>query len=392
MNLTQLKQGTEILLASLLAIFSTPPLALADCGPQVEGCKECGPHWTEWYAEYCPSLSATNHPSVDPTSFGCAETGKPPPQPAVTPPAFAPGRKVRYGWYDCSTDTVEQHASVTYTVGGVYWDPGLPAEFGLQHVGTFHSSAFVYLTSSFSEHCPSVPYYIGSCSWNVIDARETLVMTINFNEGAQYFGTLLGILKDAATIGGCTGSDPSLFGSIAAYRKSVCCTSQSGPYMESRVEGSITAGWPEIDCPIPACSIAVPGGFAGVGLFLTAGFSGTATASTGVAQPCETQPIYLHLELEAHLGLKAQAYVELPAHLIKCSVSASGTASSSVSTSGPDSEGKCHYNLAYGTLTANVVVTVQALGGMFACEPYSAEYDLWEGLRTSGEIGCIQLY
>ena len=90
-----------------------------------------------------------------------------------------------------------------------------------------------YLTSSFSEHCPSARYI--ACSWNVIDARETLVMTINFNEGAQYFGTLLGILKDAATIGGCTGSDPSLFGA-SQHIASQCCTSQSGPYMESRVE------------------------------------------------------------------------------------------------------------------------------------------------------------
>ena len=170
--LSNLKRIAPLILSVSLLHSS----AFAECGPYGEGqCGECGPHWSDWYAEQCPTNS--NIASVTPSWYGCNETGQSVPQPTVVAPTFAGGKKARVAWYDCSTNLNYQYGGITYSVGAVQWDPPLPGTFGVQHVPYFSSSAYVDVASSDTNLCASPGrWYIGSCTWRVVNANLSLQM------------------------------------------------------------------------------------------------------------------------------------------------------------------------------------------------------------------------
>ena len=214
--LSNLRLIGALILSAVLLHFS----AFAECGPYGEGqCGECGPHWSDWYAEQCPTNS--NTASVTPSWYGCNETGQSVPQPAVVPPTFAGGRKARVAWYDCSTNLNYQYGGITYSVGAVQWDPPLPGTFGVQHVPYFSSWAYVDVTSSDTNLCASPGrWYIGSCTWRVVNANLSLHMA-----GFQYTPTWATYLANlglgwfgAGTLSDVTGTDST------GYRE-FCCGS-----------------------------------------------------------------------------------------------------------------------------------------------------------------------
>lgn len=124
-------------------------------------CTETGPHYGSWTLISCPSQNNTS--SVSPTSL-CAEKGKAPTVPTVTPPTFSNGQKQRSISYDCpTTNALSQTGSVSYSVSGVMWDPPLPSIV----TNSFSSSAYVNLTSSDSNLCAGGRFVIGTASWTV---------------------------------------------------------------------------------------------------------------------------------------------------------------------------------------------------------------------------------
>lgn len=239
MNLTQLKQGTGILLASSLAILSAPSLALADCGPQVEGCIECGPHWTDWYLEYCPW--GNNTPSVNPTIYYCTEVGKPPPVPSVTKPTYAAGSKVKYGFYDCKADLAEQHAGIIYTVGDVQWDPPLPGIFSELHVPSFSSWAYVNVTSGDPAFCPSPGRVdIGYCTWDIASGI-TETWSVSLPKTEYLSDWLDSVASRAPTFIRSISFD--IQGTVSRQTGQKCCSSipTDGPSSYEKYTGSVSA-------------------------------------------------------------------------------------------------------------------------------------------------------
>lgn len=216
--LSNLKLIGFLILSAVLLHFS----AFAECGPYGEGqCGECGPHWSDWYAEQCPTNS--NIPSVTPSWYGCVQTGQSPPQPTVVPPTFAGGRKARVAWYDCSTNLNYQYQGITYTVGAVQWEPPLPGTFNISHVPSFSSSAYVTITSSDPTNCPAPVdeqgrYWIGGCTWNVVDAGIYLsqVPFDYWPSWAEDLKNLLGYNINLPTLG-------PLAGYHQTYQHGYCC-------------------------------------------------------------------------------------------------------------------------------------------------------------------------
>jgi len=81
----------------------------------------------------------------------------------VVPPAYAPGQKETHDDYDCH-EPVYTYAPVSFTVGGVQWDPALPGSL----TNSFTSTAYVNVTSSDPDLCASPGRVdIGSCTWCV---------------------------------------------------------------------------------------------------------------------------------------------------------------------------------------------------------------------------------
>jgi len=146
----------------LAGIFFVPILASAQsCGPQPEGpCIECGPYTNIWTLDYCPSQ--TNSSSVSPTEI-CQHYGDVPTIPTVVAPIYQAGQKETHDDYDCK-DTVYIYVGISNSVGGVQWDPPLPAHL----TNSFCSTAYVNVTSSDTNWCASPGRVdIGSCCWCV---------------------------------------------------------------------------------------------------------------------------------------------------------------------------------------------------------------------------------
>ena len=146
----------------LAGIFFVPILASAQsCGPQPEGpCIECGPYTNIWTLDYCPSQ--TNSSSVSPTEI-CQHYGDVPTIPTVVAPIYQAGQKETHDDYDCK-DTVYIYVGISNSVGGVQWDPPLPAHL----TNSFCSTAYINVTSSDTNWCASPGRVdIGSCCWCV---------------------------------------------------------------------------------------------------------------------------------------------------------------------------------------------------------------------------------
>jgi hypothetical protein len=262
-----------------------------------------------WYLGTCPQV--TNSPSLSPDTL-CGHVGESPCKPTVVPPSYDVGVKHRGITHtDCSSTT--ETAPITYSVSDVQWDPVLPTAWTDSHKPNFQSTAYV-IVSSADPLCPSPGRIdIGTVTWNVVNTNRELFMTISPGAAVQFLLGVIGTINSATKVVGCQATNPSMSGTITLYRSHMCCSCTSGPYMRSSAEGQISASWREIDCPIPGASIQVPGGFAGVGLYVTAGFSGSAQMKRGVAQPCVVEPVCMTLAATGHFGLKAQGYISLPA-------------------------------------------------------------------------------
>jgi len=78
-------------------------------------------------------------------------------------PDYADGQKETHDDYDCG-NSVYNYASISFSVGGVQWDPPLPGSL----TNSFTSTAYVNVTSSDPDLCESPGRVnIGSCTWCV---------------------------------------------------------------------------------------------------------------------------------------------------------------------------------------------------------------------------------
>ena len=281
-RLSNLKNTAALLLFASLS----HSLALAECGPYGEGqCRECGPHWSDWYAEQCPTNSNTT--SVTPSWYGCVQTGQSPPQPTVIPPTFGGGRKARVAWYDCSTNLNYQYGGITYSVGAVQWDPPLPGTFGVQHVPYFSSWAYVDVTSSDTNLCASPGrWYIGSCTWAVVDASIHLTSApyewtpdwaANFANVAGGFASL------PVTINPIAGYDQ-------VYSRGYCC-SNSPSYVDYEKRG-VNAGTVNLNVDIGSATLKS----------MAEGIVGSALDGAGLNVPGLASAVTSWIDLNANLS------------------------------------------------------------------------------------------
>lgn len=357
-----------------------------------DNCQETGPHYYSW-VDVCPAVN--NSPAVTPTTL-CGEINTAPPQPTVTAPTFSAGTAETYTWYDCNTNTSDTVWQFNYSVSSVQWDSPLPATFGLTNVPSFSSTAYVTIALDPVEFCLVCycgRFDIGSATWNVADTNiyAPYPATFDFNKLSNYFATLLSTASKATSVAGCSVGSPTFSGEITLNRWQKCCSSTDGPYMHSSVDGTISVGWPQTDCPIPGVSLSVPGGYASIGLYITFG-ANASTTGTGVSSPCTTEPVIVTFHLDANFGPKVGAEIKLPDGLLSCEISASGTASASVDMSCQDpTQNKGTRTLNLGKLQVTVVATLEALDGSIKCTAYSGTWTLWDGLTQSWDSSCVTL-
>jgi hypothetical protein len=206
-----------IILTGIMQIFLMSSLAQSSCGPQPEGgCNECGPYPTPWTLDYCPSQ--TNSSSVSPTTL-CNKVGDAPTVPTVVVPIYQDGLKETYTTYDCA-NTTYQYAGISYTASAVLWDPPLPGTFTSANVPSFSSQAYVNVTSSDTNLCPSPGRVnIGSCTW-AISPGTLIISSTQYNWTPDWAAML-------ANLGGSVISSPVTFSPISGsdenYYHSFCC-------------------------------------------------------------------------------------------------------------------------------------------------------------------------
>jgi hypothetical protein len=254
-----------------------------------------------------------------------------------------------------------------------------PSTFDISTPNTYQSDCYVIVTSSDTNDCHSpAPIDYGTVTWNVIDTNATTVVA-DFNKLGTYFGTLFGFIEDGAEIVGCSETNsPSLDGSITGSWQQVCCSATNGPYKKSSVTGTLTAKWPMMDCMIPAGSFQIPCGICKVGLFAGFGFNAAASATLGVAQPCQSQPIIVNYSVDATVEAGAEAVLKVPDGWLSCSAKVSGSCSASIATSQHD-DGYCYISGNVGQMQAKLDISLQVVGGI-TCTPYSGTVTLWEGV------------
>lgn len=90
--------------------------------------------------------------------------------PTVVKPAYSTGKKQRTVTFDCPPYSKLETNDITYTVGTVQWDPTLPGTI----TNTFSSTAYVNVTSSDTNLCPSPGRVdIGTVTWNLSPSEIT---------------------------------------------------------------------------------------------------------------------------------------------------------------------------------------------------------------------------
>ena len=161
------KRISGIMLAAF--IFSLSARLLLTAQPaNSHKCKEEGPHESGWIKDSCPGI--TNEPFV--ALPDCQEVGSAPKRPNVYPPIYQSGSKHKEYTFDCPENptTNGPPADITFTVGGVYWNPQLPAKW--TKAGSFTHTASVKVTSSDPSLCPS-PGWIPVGDPTVFDVHNT---------------------------------------------------------------------------------------------------------------------------------------------------------------------------------------------------------------------------
>jgi hypothetical protein len=124
----------------------------------------CGVATTNAWTGSCPSI-VTNG-SVSPTTiYQCGVTGPVIPTNIVVP-VYSPinifTQIITYSATNCTPDTNTEN--ITYSVGGVKWDPPLPGKV----TNTFSSTAYVNVTSSDTNNCASPGRVnLGTVTWSL---------------------------------------------------------------------------------------------------------------------------------------------------------------------------------------------------------------------------------
>jgi len=369
---------------TLAAICLTVTSAMAQSG------NDCKPSTITNVAPSCPSI--TDYGAIDATSF-CVNQGSDPTMPQLADqPAASDGTLTTTTTTtasDCSTTTTTSTSPINYSFSGLQYNPAPPTKSS--RPGTYQSDCFITVTSSDTNDCPppgNIDY--GNVTWNVINTNATTVV-FDFNKIGTYFGQILGLIENTASAAGCSSTNsPSFGGTITASWKQVCCNSTNGPYKQSSVTGTITANWPVLQCGIPGASINLPMGICQIGLYGGFGFSGSASATLGVAQPCQTQPVIVNLSVNATIQATLQAVVSVPDGWATCSASASGSCSANVATS-QDSDGNCYINGNVGALTVQANVALHLIGGV-SCQLFQRSKPLWGGVKIGPiQTDCIQI-
>jgi len=130
----------------------------------------------------CPS-TVTNG-SVSPTTITqCGVAAPTMPTNIVAPVYSKTNLWQQTGTYDCTNTVSTNTANVTYSVGGVQWNPSLPGTV----TNTFSSTAYVMVTSSDTNKCSSPGRVnLGTVTWNLPCPTITNCTLVNFAPAGSY--------------------------------------------------------------------------------------------------------------------------------------------------------------------------------------------------------------
>jgi len=261
------------------------------------------------------------------------------------------------------------------------------------YTNKYSADYYVTVTSSDTNNCAASPSELdyGTVTWTVVNTNATTVV-IDPSKTLSAMKQAISMIQSVASAGGCTGKDMTCSGNITCAWQQVCCNITNGPYKQSSVSGSIKVGLPTLTCQIPGLSLPIP---YPVNNYLSLGFtfgidgSGNASASLGVAQPCQQQPIcvYPGASLKGTLALAGKA--SAPFGWATCSASGGATGGISVQTSGPpDNSGNCLITATLGDCKLIWSADLQAVGGV-KCVHFGGSQPLWPGYVVTNSIGCL---
>ena len=350
---------------------------------------DCPPSTNISVSASCPSI--TDYGAIDTTSF-CVNQGSDPAMPQLTNhPAASSGSLTTTTTTtasDCSTTTTTATIPVTYSFSGLQYKPAAPTKSSPPK--TYQSDCYVTVTSSDTNDCnpdsPIIDY--GTITWNVINTNVT-TLVIKPADTLKAITQAISLIQSASKAAGCSGTNMTFQGEIDCSWQQVCCDSTTGPYKKSSVTGSIQVGLPSVTCPIPGASVPIPppvNQFVQLGLTFTMNGSGNASATLGVAQPCQQQSICVNAGATISGALALSAKVSAPYGWATCSASAGGSASCTVQTSGPDSQGSCLIAANLGKCDLNWSVTLSSVG---VCKTWSDSKNLWTGYAITNSTDCM---
>ena len=133
---------------------------------------------TSVWSGNCPSNVTSG--SVSPTSINQCGVTAPTRPTNIVVPVYSPTniftQIISYDTTNCTPDTNTEN--ITYSVGGVQWNPPLPGTI----TNTFSSTAYVNVTSSDTTNCPSPGRVdLGTVTWNLPCPTVTNCTIINTN-------------------------------------------------------------------------------------------------------------------------------------------------------------------------------------------------------------------
>jgi len=342
------------------------------------------PNYTYTTNVFCPSI--TNTPVITTPSL-CLKVGDPVPDPSYAPsPGASSGGIVITTTETCSNTVTYSTNAITYTFGKIYYNPVKPS--GLI-AGTYSSECYIGVASSDTNDCPSPgPIDLGSVTWDVLSTNVTSI-TFDPQKTLAAINAAINIAETTSQAAGCSASTLAFGGAITGSWQYVCCSSTNGPYKKSNISGTITAGLTNLTCPVPGLSVTLPypvSKYAKLGVYFTLNANANASASIGVAQPCQQQPICVNVGAQVKGAFSLVGGVDLSPYVV-CLASATGSVGVSVQTSGPDNDGKCHIaaNLGNGSVTWNITVDVDGFG----CKPYSGTLFSWNGYAVTNDTDCL---
>jgi len=196
----------------------------------------------------------------------------------VVAPDYADGQKETHDDYDCG-QSVYTYAPISFSVGGVQWDPPLPGSL----TNSFTSTAYVNVTSSDPDLCESPGRVnIGSCTWCVSTKSTNCAASGYFTLTNAIVSPTNGVLGSAFT-----GSATSIASNATTIITTHCpCSTNADTYQTNHPAPTIVSNW----------WTATVGTFSTNGTGLSASFTPTNCGSGTVtfyetyknATPCDT--------------------------------------------------------------------------------------------------------